>query len=85
MGHHTTTNNLPKYPRANTLPNGTIQLRQLLSRRTVQEDGHVGVEDTIEKVDIPPSGIATRERYRETLWDDGTSTVDLRVPDVWNL
>lgn len=84
---------MPDYPRRNTLPNGSIQLRQLLDRRWVKDTDGEGVRDVVEKITYPTTGAPVRERYMETHYmsysQDGEGfTPDWvlqAVPDNWNL
>lgn len=84
---------MPDYPRRSTLPDGSIQLRQLLDRRWVKDADGEGVRDVVEKINYPTTGAPVRERYMETHYmshsQDGegftTDWVLQAVPDSWKL
>ena len=84
---------MPDYQRRSTLPNGSIQLRQLLDRRWVKDTDGEGVRDVVEKITYPTTGSPVRERYMETHYmshiQDGEGFIPdcvlQAVPDNWNL
>lgn len=84
---------MPTYPRRNTLPNGSIQLRQLLDRRWVSDADGEGIRDVVEKITYPTTGSPFRERYMETHYMKPNTNTDgftpqwvlQAVPDDWTL